>query len=457
MKVTRRELLCGAGSFAGAVLLGESVAGAAHQTPRAGDFGPLSGAKLYADVIAYYNLGEHRTASEVDLRTSQWLIEHLRAAGLKATFQSFSLRQFFVRQTRLTIGDKSIRAFPLWFPRSTDPGSLRGDLVSIDRNAEPESLRGKIGLVRFPAGAGTAVVKGSIHSEIILAAANAGASAVVAVTEGATKEIIALNSPAGAEPWPIPVVLVGQRDEPALTAAARSSIKASLLLDGEDDSDAKAKNVIARVDRGKDLIVVSTPQSGWFRCAGERGPGIALFLGLARWASRRSPGASFLFVSTSGHELGGLGMRAFLKELAPPPDRVLCWIHLGAGIATYSWEETATGLKRLQEPDSRRYLMTSPGLVPLLTSTFAGLPGLTPNVDRAVGEFEFMLRAGYRTFGIAAGHRFHHTPADSPETTGPEIIEPVARALIKTVEAVESGGLVKGNGIKTRRQTYSWS
>ncbi len=451
MKVTRRELLCGAGSFAGAVLLGEKVVGEAHRrrprsrraanTQRVSDSGPLSGAKLYEDVIAYYNLGEHRTATEVDQRTSQWLIERLRAAGLKATFQSFSLRQFVVRQTRLTIADKNIRAFPLWFPHSTGPDPINGTMAVLDNRAEQGSLRGKLALVKFPGEAAAATLKGSIQSRLIDEAAKAGASAVVAVTESATKEIVALNSPAGAEPWPIPVVLVGARDESALMAAARLSAKASLLLDGEDDANAKAKNVIARMDRGKDLIVVSTPQSGWFRCAGERGPGIALFLGLARWASRRPSGASFLFVSTSGHELGGLGMRAFLRDLAPTPDRVLCWIHLGAGIATYAWEEGASGPNRLQEPDSRRTLMSSPDLVPLLKTTFAGLAGLTPTVERAVGEFEFMLKAGYRSFGMAAAHRFHHTPADSPEMTGPQILEPVGRALINTIEGIESGGV----------------
>ena len=106
MRVTRRELLCGAGSLAGAVLLGEGVVGAALSgrfnsrnatgVPGFGDSAPLSGANLYEDVIAYYNLGEHRTAGEVDLRTSQWLLEQLRKAGLKSTLQSFSLRQFFV-------------------------------------------------------------------------------------------------------------------------------------------------------------------------------------------------------------------------------------------------------------------------------------------------------------------------------------------------------------------------
>src|SRR5262249_25482383 len=122
---------------------------------------------------------------------------------------------------------------------------------------------------------------------------------------------------------------------------------------------------------------------------------------------------------------------------APSSDRVACWLHLGAGIAANAWEETATGWKRLQEPDSRRSLMTSPDLVPLLTSSFAGLAGLTPTVGRAVGELEQISKAGYRAFGIAAAHRFHHTPADSPEMTGPEILEPVGKALVRTLEAIE--------------------
>ena len=90
--------------------------------------------------------------------------------------------------------------------------------------------------------------------------------------------------------------------------------------------------------------------------------------------------------------------------------------------------------------------MTTPDLAPMLTTTFAGLPGLTPTVDRAVGEFEFILKAGYHTFGIAAGHRFHHTPADSPEMTGPDILEPVGRALMNSIEAAE-------RNVKQRKET----
>jgi hypothetical protein len=46
-------------------------------------------------------------------------------------------------------------------------------------------------------------------------------------------------------------------------------------------------------------------------------------------------------------------------------------------------------------------------------------------------------KAGYRTFAIAAAHRFHHTPADSPETTGADILEPVGRALVSSLESIE--------------------
>jgi hypothetical protein len=261
---------------------------------------------------------------------------------------------------------------------------------------------------------------------------------VVAVTESPTGETIAFNVEPETAPWPVPVVLVAQRDEPILMSRVAAGGEISLLVDGREEPSAEARNVIGRTARGEKLIVVSTPQSGWFRCAAERGPGIAMFLGLARWAARRTSGASFLFVSTSGHELGGLGMRAFIKDLAPKPERVLSWLHLGAGIASFAWEDTANGPRRLREADSRRSMMITRGLEPVITESFAGLSGLDTPSAISVGEFDLIKKAGYRGFGIAAAHKFHHTPADSPEMTGPELLEPVASALVKALEAIDA-------------------
>src|SRR6266481_4018719 len=96
--------------------------------------------------------------------------------------------------------------------RSTGSNPIDATLVVHDKKTGRQPQAGKIAVVKFPFDAGPAITEGSGHAEIIQAAAKAGALAVVAITEGATKEIIALNSPAGSEPWPVPVVLAGERD-----------------------------------------------------------------------------------------------------------------------------------------------------------------------------------------------------------------------------------------------------
>jgi hypothetical protein len=60
---------------------------------------------------------------------------------------------------------------------------------------------------------------------------------------------------------------------------------------------------------------------------------------------------------------------------------------------------------------------------------------------QAVGELRDVRGAGYRNFlGMAGLHRFFHTPADDLRTTGPEILEPVARGFADAVrKAAELG------------------
>ena len=85
-------------------------------------------------------------------------------------------------------------------------------------------------------------------------------------------------------------------------------------------------------------------------------------------------------------------------------------------------------------------------MVELLSEPFAGLAGLTPNSTVSAGEYEQISRAGYRSFAIVGASRFHHTPADSPEMTSAEILEPVGTALVKSIEAIEVKYTLKGTG-----------
>jgi len=257
----------------------------------------------------------------------------------------------------------------------------------------------------------------------------------VAITEGPTGQVIALNSHAGPPDWPVPILLVGPGAAAPLIEAARTGQTATLHLEGDAAAN-RGHNVVARIGRGRRVLVVSTPHSGWFRCGGERGPGIALLLGLARWAAARRPGVGYCFVATSGHEVGALGMQAWLARDAPPPGRVIAWLHLGAGLATYAWRPTPIGAERLAGADPARLLLYTPPLEAVAREAFAGLPcERRAAPDIAVGEMRLVVPRGYgRVLTAVATHRFHHTPEDGPEATGPELLEPAARAFARVLE-----------------------
>jgi hypothetical protein len=136
----------------------------------------------------------------------------------------------------------------------------------------------------------------------------------------------------------------------------------------------------------------------------------------------------------------GLGILRFIDELAPPPQRVLCWMHLGANIATCSWEETPEGLQPSAKAENYRIMCTRDDLLGPLGKAFASIPGVRPVVGQTIGEMAAMERAGYRGFGVNGGlHPFFHTPGDSPKTTAPELLEPIALSLTRALELIEAG------------------
>lgn len=59
----------------------------------------------------------------------------------------------------------------------------------------------------------------------------------------------------------------------------------------------------------------------------------------------------------------------------------------------------------------------------------------------AVGELRDVHAAGYPNFlGLAGRHRFFHTPVDDVASTGPDILEPVARAFTDAVRRISARG-----------------
>lgn len=401
----------------------------------------LAGQRLYQDVVKYCDFGEHRTATEADVKTSRWLAGELRHAGYNTRLHPFKLRQFFPRRISLQVSGRQLEAFPLWWPKPTGSKPVVAPLALAEAaSIASGALKGKIALVSIPQAPGASLTPNSVVHRALAPLWASGAVAVIGVDQVATGEIFALNAMAGPQPWPLPLLNVGQRDEAFLKQAAAQGAQVSLLLDGAYNDQAEAFEVVGQQEHGKYLVIVSTPSSGWFRCAGERGPGVALWLALARWAAARQSALGFLFVASSAHELDGLGIRHFIERLAPKPETVKCWLHLGAGIATYDYKIEGGKLEKLAQASRMRRLYSAPQFVSALTRAFADLPDLKPIVtDKPGGEMLLMAQRGYPFMGFAGGSVFHHMPGDLPaRATGPELLEPVAQALVKALTIIES-------------------
>jgi hypothetical protein len=390
---------------------------------------PLAGEALYADVKTYAGFGAHRTGTAGDTSVTAWLERELGAAGYAIERQGFDYPVFHLASAGLQLGDRSIEAFPVWTPLA---GEVAGPLSATPRP-------GGIVLMRFPYGTGAPLEASAVYRQPIEAAIRAGAAGVVVVTENPLGEFVAYNALPNAPAWPAPVVGVAGRESPDLLAAAQTGVALRLRIVGATHT-GRAENVIARRPGPGKPLVISTPKSGWFTCAGERGSGIAIWLGLARRLAARSD-RNLVLVAASGHEFDGYGGRLFAEHLAPKPADARGWVHIGANVASYDFALEAGQIVRQPRPQAGRRLAVSEALLPEARRAFAGQLGYASPVDVEVhgapGELAEYQRRGYRPLvGLVGLHPLHHTRRDQPDVTGPELLEPVARGLAAVVEAL---------------------
>lgn len=391
---------------------------------------PLSGEALYGDVIRYAALGEHRTGGEGDLATAEWLCRELAAAGVDSSSQMFRFTRFSARKSTIKVGGNAFSGLPFWFPHVTPVQGAHGVLVRMGADAP---LKGAIAL----ADAATAGVWHQVDVPTLARrAAAAGAAGLVVAFDHPSGEHYQPNAVEGLEqtPLPIPTLVVSGGEGERLRESVGSD--AVLTITGERIPDSPAFNVFGRIVRGGGKwIVVSTPLSGWFQAAGERGPGIALWLGLARWAAATPGDQNFLFVATSGHELHYLGAKAAIgAHRVPPPQEVAFWLHLGASIGTRAWATRDGQVVPLDHEPPGKFFFVHPGAMSAARAAFAllpelGLQSVSSLPDSAGGELAVFRNAGYPVAGIVGAHRFFHTLRDLPDVTAPDLLAPYGVAL----------------------------
>jgi hypothetical protein len=100
---------------------------------------------------------------------------------------------------------------------------------------------------------------------------------------------------------------------------------------------AQALNVTAKI-RGTDPklapLVFMAARSAWWQCVTEQGSRLACWLEVMRVLSASKPARDCFFVALSGHELGMLGMDAYVESRQDLSRHAHAWIFFGSGIGT---------------------------------------------------------------------------------------------------------------------------
>lgn len=425
--MNRRTLLAGAGAAGAGAWLSACAPSASGPSETAAD--PLSGQSLMKDVEAYVSFGVHNSGGAGDVATSAWLADHWRSLGFEIEQPAFQVPRAQTTLARLEAGGQIFDGFAQPPLALTPPEGVSAELALFDA-AAPEGVAGRLAIIFVPRER-NALSPAEAYRQAAAAAAAAGARGVIIAVSSPSGEVAAINTPPDAT-FPIPVLMLPQREKARLEAAIRQG-PATLRIEGPGGL-IEARNTIARYGAAGPWVIVSTPQSGWFTCGGERGPGVAMSRALSAWALRQSFACRWLFIATSGHEWTDTGAHMFHQTSAPDPSETALWLHLGASFGARGYEETDQGLRPLETPNPTRSFMVSEDMAPFARRAFEGQPvisaPLLADAATARGEIRLAIAEGYpSTAGFWGAHALFHDPTDDASATSPQIMEPIARAL----------------------------
>lgn len=429
LSTNRRDFLR---TSAAATALGMTATAASAQTGPSGagqaDVGQVAG-----DLAAYIAFGGKQAGGAGDNACGDWLADTLAHLGYRIEKQVVSVPFFEPARCELACGDQKAEVWAQPIVMPTGPDGVTGPLVRVDAGGHwSGAMAGAIALIDLPFARWSTMTAKPAH-EPVAAAFAGGAKAAVVITNGPTGDVIALNADGRKPMFTGPVGLLAPDRAAPFLAAAMHGAPATLHLNGRVGR-RPAFNFVGRIDRGKGRwLAISTPRSGWFGCAGERGPGVAIWLWLARWAVTAVPDYDLAFICNSGHEYEYLGAAEALAKIAPPTGQTPFWLHLGANACANDWHEVPGHSRPLPNIDSQRFLSVTPALLPLAQRAFAGHVGFEAPYSSEVlsaGEQTEIVAAGYpMVAGVFGVHRFHHGAGDDARCVTPVNVAATATAF----------------------------
>jgi len=192
-------------------------------------------------------------------------------------------------------------------------------------------------------------------------------------------------------------------------------------------STAQAFNVTAKI-AGRDPkfapLVLMAPRSAWWQCVSEQGCRLACWLEVMRVLSAGQPMRDCFFVAFSGHELGVLGMDAYLESRQNLIRRAQAWIFFGSSIGA---------------PQQPNLIHASDDALERWTVAAMEKEGLAVNErarhdSAARGEAAVVQQGGGRFVTVACDSEVYHSVADRwPEAVDVAVLARYAKAFANGV------------------------
>jgi hypothetical protein len=375
-------------------------------------------ARIRALIREFELQGIHRTGTDVDRRSAEWLAREVKRIGLTPMQEAFHLERVDVATVALRatsrqfqFPEEQVSGLPLFDGAFTGADGVRGTLYPDDGRG-----RGEMILVEgAPNAAGTGALGRARRSGLY--------RGIVCITQGGRPGLCPSNADSFLSPFGPPVLQISSVEADWLRLYAQATGEIQIVAHVKRKR-VEAFNVTATLagrDRSLPPLVVMTPRSGWWTCASERGGGIACWLELMR-ELKKAPGArDVVFVASSGHELGHLGINAFVDRRPDIVKKSAGWIHLGANIGA-AQDPGNTIQASDDEFESRQAdAMTAAGLAITRRNPRGTVPG---------GEAEVVHRGGGRYVSVIGRNALFHNPADH----GPEAVD--ANAIARFVGAM---------------------
>ena len=378
-----------------------------------------------AEIISEYaEQGIHRTGTDVDNQSADWLMQRIEMLDVAATDAAFEFKRLQPITAQLLIGDAVVSGVPLYDCHYTDASGITGSIGELGSDADI----GVIMALPFDAAPNVRL--------LYKARKAAQHKAIVVVTDSQLPEEGAalLNAEDFTAPFGPPVLQVANKHWIAIQTAIKSRQQVGFVLHCEYVK-ATARNVEAKIKGSRPElapIVVMTPRSGWWANASERGGGIACFLEIMRAVKSSRPKRDVIFTANTGHELGHTGLSLFLNNNPALIKNAHIWMHLGANFAAKFGPQV-----RLQYSDDESVA----SLEPWLKQNGLTPSAVTPIGQRPLGEARNVFDGQGRFVSILGGNGLFHHPADRwPEAVDLSVTTQWVTAFVQLAVA-EAGNL----------------